>query len=49
VTLYHMLKRGTSYRDLGSNYFGQRNAQAVLRRSVRCIETLGYKVTLEAS
>jgi transposase len=49
VTLYHMLKRGTSYQDLGANYFDQRDAQAVLRRSVRRIEALGYKVTLEAA
>jgi transposase len=44
-----MLKRGTSYQDLGSNYFDQWDVQAVLRRSVRRIEALGYKVTLEAA
>jgi len=49
VTLYHLLRDGTTYQDLGGNYFDQRNPQAILRRSVRRIEALGYKVTLEAA
>jgi len=49
VTLYHLLRDGTTYQDLGGNYFDQRNPQAILRRSVRRIEALGYKVILEAA
>jgi len=49
VIIYHLLRDGTTYQDLGSNYFDQRNAQAVLRRSVRRLEVLGYRVTLEAA
>lgn len=49
VTLYHMLQRGTSYQDLGANYFDQRDRQATLKRAVRRIEALGYRVTLEAA
>ena len=47
VTLYTMLRNGTSYRDLGDNYFDERNQQATLKRSVHRIERLVYKVTLE--
>ena len=49
VIIYHLLRDGTTYQDLGSSYFDQRNAQAVLRRSVRRLEGLGYRVTLEAA
>lgn len=49
VILYHLLRRGTTYQDLGSNYFDARDRQAAVRRSVRRIERLGYKVTLEAA
>jgi transposase len=47
VTLYTMLRNGTTYRDLGDNYFDERNQQATLRRSVHRIERLGYKVALQ--
>jgi len=47
VTIYHMLTRGTTYSDLGGNYFDERDRQATIRRAVRRIESLGYKVTLE--
>jgi transposase len=49
VTLYSLLRNGTTYRDLGENYFDERNQQATLRRSVHRIERLGYKVTLQAA
>lgn len=48
VTIYHMLCRGTSYHDLGSNYFEERDPKTVVRRSVRRLERLGYTVTLQA-
>jgi transposase len=49
VTIYHLLHRGTSYHDLGGNYFEERDSRAAVRRSVRRIERLGYKVTLEVA
>jgi transposase len=49
VIIYHLLRDGTTYQDLGGDYFDQRNAQAVVRRSVRRLEGLGYRVTLEAA
>ncbi len=49
VTLYSLLRHGTTYRDLGDNYFDERNQQATLRRSVHRIERLGYKVTLHTA
>lgn len=49
VIIHNMLSRGTSYFNLGSNYFDERDRQATLRRSIHRIERLGYKVTLEAA
>ena len=47
VIIYYMLVRGTSYHELGGNYFDERNVQAAIKRAVNRIEQLGYKVTLE--
>jgi transposase len=47
VIAYHLLSRGTTYQDLGVNYFDERDRQAVERRAVRRLEALGFKVTLE--
>ena len=47
VIAYHLLDRKDSYRDLGPNYFDQRNKEAVRRRLVRRLQDLGYKVTAE--
>jgi len=49
VIAYYVLKRGVEYEDLGPNYFDERNRTAVVRRSVRRIEQLGYKVTIDAA
>lgn len=47
IIAYHILHRQQSYQDLGSNYFDQRERSAIARQSVRCLEQLGFKVTLE--
>jgi len=47
VIVYHLLKEGTIYTDLGGDYFDRRDRQAVERRLVRRLEGLGYKVSLE--
>ena len=49
VIIYHMLRDGSTYRELGGEYFDQRNRQTTIRRSVQRIQRLGYKVTLEAA
>jgi transposase len=43
---YHLLARGTTYEELGANYFQQRHRERHARRYVRQLEQLGYHVTL---
>ncbi len=48
VIAYHVLQRPCSHADLGSDYLLLRdNAEAYKDRSVRQLERLGHKVTLE--
>jgi transposase len=47
VDAYHILKDGTTYHDLGPTYFDARSKEATTRRSVKRLERLGYRVTLE--
>jgi transposase len=47
VTIYHMLKNGTHYVDLGPDHFENLNREAVVRRSVRRLEKLGYQVSIQ--
>jgi transposase len=42
-----VLVEGTVYRDLGANYFDERERQAVERRLVHRLEALGYTVSLQ--
>jgi transposase len=49
VIIYHLLRDGTFYADLGANYFDERDRDATVRRSVRRIERLGFRVTVEAA
>jgi transposase len=46
VRVYYLPRDGTSYRELGGNYFDEHNRQRVERRPVRRPERLGYTVTL---
>jgi transposase len=45
--IYHMLKNGTTYHDLGPDYFDQLDPQRLARSLVKRLEKLGHKVTLE--
>jgi transposase len=47
VIAYHLLRDGTTYHDLGPNYFDERSKEATTRRAVRRLERLGYRVTLD--
>jgi hypothetical protein len=40
------LSRKQPYRDLGGNYFDQRNPAVVLKRLLKRIENLGFQVTV---
>lgn len=45
---YYMVRDKASYRDLGSGYLDERNKEHIKRRSVKRLESLGFKVTLES-
>jgi transposase len=47
VIFYHMLKGGTTYADLGGDFFDRIEPQRLTRYYVRRLEALGHKVTLE--
>ena len=47
--IYHMLREGTAYRDLGETYYEQRDQRHIVLRSVKRLERLGYRVTLQAA
>jgi transposase len=47
VIAYHLLTRGTTYTELGPQYFDERERTAVEKRLVRRLEALGNKVTVE--
>ena len=50
LAAYAILKTpGTVYQDLGANYFDERNKQPVVRREIRRLEALGYRVTVESA
>ena len=46
VIIYHMLKKGTRYQDLGPDYFDKLNERATVSRAVARLEALGYTVIL---
>lgn len=48
VAIYHVLKDGVVFQDLGPAYFERRNRDAIVRRSLHRLEALGYRVTVEA-
>jgi transposase len=47
VIIYTLLKHKVAYHELGSQYFDERDRQAVQRRLVRRLEALGYAVSLQ--
>jgi transposase len=49
IIAYHVLQRQQPYQDLGGNYFDERERSAIARQSVRRLEHLGFKVTLETA
>jgi hypothetical protein len=47
VMAYHVLTRREPYRELGPNYFDERDRRRVERRLVARLEQLGYNVELK--
>lgn len=48
IAVYAILSTpGMVYQDLGANYFDERDRQAVVRREIRRLEALGYRVAVE--
>lgn len=47
VTMYHLLKRGTEYKDLGDDHFDRINKEATKRGLVKKLQRLGYEVTVK--
>lgn len=46
AAIYHMLKDGTLYQDLGSNHFQSRSKGQQTKRLVKRLADLGYEVAL---
>ena len=46
TAIYHMLKTGSFYADLGADHFHKRSRQTHAQRLLRQLERLGYAVTL---
>lgn len=47
VIAYYLLSRQELYRDLGTNYFDERDRKATENRLVRCLQGLGCEVTFQ--
>ena len=47
VIIYHVLKRGTTYAELGAEFLERLEPQRLTRQLVKRLEALGHKVTLE--
>jgi len=49
VVIYHILKTGCAYQDLGVDYFDRLDADRIVKTHVRRLESLGYTVKLTAN
>jgi transposase len=47
VIVYHVLKKGTTYSDLGPDFLDRLEPERLTRQLVKRLENLGHKVTLE--
>jgi transposase len=46
---YYLLRDTVTYHELGADYFDRRDRDRTMRRNVKQLEALGFKVTLEAA
>jgi transposase len=49
VIIYYVLKRGTTYTELGADFLDRQEPERLTRQLVKRLEALGHKVTLEPS
>ena len=49
MTYHNMLKKRETYKELGSDYIDQRKKDSVIKNSIKRLESLGLKVTVEAA
>ena len=47
VSTYHVLRRGTTYAELGADFLERLEPERLTRQLVKRLEALGNKVTLE--
>ena len=47
TAIYHMLKNGTMYQDLGRNHFDRRSANQQKKRLIKRLADLGYAVEIK--
>ena len=47
IIVYHVLVTGEPYQDLGPAYHDERDRTQIVHRTVRRLEKLGYRVTVE--
>ena len=47
IAIYHLIKDGTVYQDLGPNHFDELDRRRITHRAVRRLQALGYRVTLD--
>jgi len=46
--VYHILTRKQPYLELGATYYEERKRDTVMKQSIKRLESLGYKVTVES-
>ena len=46
TAIYHMLKDGTTYQDLGSNHFNRRSTDQQKTHLIKRLADLGYTVEI---
>jgi transposase len=44
--VYHILAEGTTYRELGGDYYDRQHRQRLTRRAIQLLQRQGYQVTL---
>lgn len=47
VIAYHLIKEKKDFYDLGADYFDKQKKQSIEKRTVKRLESLGYKVTIQ--
>ena len=48
IAVYHILKDGVPFKDLGANYYNQFNREKKANALIKKIASLGYKVNVTA-